>query len=145
MCLLTNRKLTARLRRQLKKSEKIVTWKLLRIVRPGDDCNSKPSAVTLRSVSMCFDWKPGWNVSDRTLQHKRLERGNTYLDKRLVSHGIHVFLDRTDPITDVDAWQVKAVPVTCYIRDFVAANEEQAVFRKVYLRKADYEAAIAED
>ena len=144
MCLIydyeTTKKFAASIKRR---GGSIICYKRLRLVDG-----------VLHSLCHNHKWHKGFNQSNRQdgVALSRLERGTCR-----ISHGIHVYVKKPPRWCDFDE---VIVPIKCSLRDFVGANhhatfqarywcpskfddnENEAVFMKVFLKAADYNAAV---
>ena len=89
---------------------------------------------------------PGWIVSDR--RSKKISRANgdityAHCESNGVEHGIHVFLDEVEAKRTFGCDSCVIVPVRCHRSQLVAVGKYgiEAVFMKVFLKKADYKKA----
>ena len=102
----------------------IICWKEL--VRVGR---------SLKSLYYKHCWRPGWNDSGRKTNRRSVRWDVAGWDIAKVSRGIHVW---TSPGFG------GRVPVRCHAADLVGVSGGSgfAVFRKVWLAKADRDAAM---
>ena len=82
----------------------------------------------------------GWVRSNRRTQEPEQDCSDR---GRYIQHGIHVYTSRAIARREAAyRWNARVVPVTCYLKDLVAADRESAVFMKVWLAKADFDKAV---
>lgn len=124
---------------------KVVCWKILRRI-----ARTNPR---VKLTSVVFDhsrWVPGWKRSGR--------RGKPRRPTHVVDRAIHVYLDKPPAPRCPLRTSRRIVPVTCYVKDFIAAAEygdaskngdwrssrdiNEAAFTKVFLAKEDYKKAL---
>lgn len=135
MCLLVDRAFSDRWLAEQKAAgrTKVVCWKILWYTT-GAGARSE-----LRSVMYEHSrWTPGWKRSGRRGKPKPLKMNET------VNRAIHVYLDKPRWFRRTLSSSRRIVPVTCYVKDFLAANDQQetAAFVKVFLAKEDYDKAL---
>jgi len=133
MCLYYNVESTRRFRREHRNDKTVTCWKVVR----------RTSRGSIRSLFHRSYWRPGEKRSNR--------RGKT-VKECFVHRGIHVYTSRWAAERVADKWENKVVlPVRCKMDDLVACGRRysyiggcrtrEAVFMKVFVRKADYERA----
>jgi len=88
-------------------------------------------------------YRTGWNKSNR----KSIDITDTDKQWETVVHGIHVYRTKRQATKDIFCYSFSGklviIPVTCYLKDLVAMGlYSEAVFMKVFLRKADHDNAI---
>jgi len=130
MCLLVDKKSVERGANLRNKTGKRVYWKV--VINRYDGINS--------SVKSCFEWKPGWNISDRPLISLNIMEGRN----QIVERGIHVFTSRKQARKSVWFFGHRVVKVICYNKDCVAFDEggTEAVYTKVFLARDEYKSAL---
>ena len=117
--------------RELKENGKITCYKILEKIN-----------VNLESPFLLVPYQVGWNKSDRkSIDIYDKDDPVIFSWKTVVQHGIHVY--RTKRAAKVFVVGNLIVPVTCYLKDLVAMGlSSEAVFMKVFLKKADHDKAI---
>jgi len=133
MCLYAKKSSTERFRAKMKKNRgRIICWKSL---------NFNSSYKELTSKLYYKIWTNGWNKSDRKTKEWTDVGDYQGRSDTEINHGIHVY---RSGIWKKYPYSVM-VPVVCYEKDLVAADRNEAVFMKVYLRKKDYQKAISKN
>lgn len=156
MCLIYDKQATAGYRkwRECRGMKRVRVWKVLEKAAYWNavDPENEYGYSLLESQHNAYKWLPGWRKSSR----KTRGPGEDEWDKRKIRYctcagpyrdveinrGIHVYLQKPGPFSPFCAERV--VPMTAYLKDLVAVNEDksEAVFMKVFLAKTDYDKAM---
>ncbi len=96
-----------------------------------------PRSSNLESCLYDHVWHEGWNKSDS--KAKLINRS------RDIYRGIHVYLDKKRAISGIlgSNPERRLVKLTAYKSDLIGVGSKNAVFKKVYLSKAEYKKALA--
>lgn len=126
MCLyVSSRQSQTKFRKRIRENGgKITCWKVL-----------VKSNNLLRGIFYYSYYYDGWNYSSRKFKK---------YGYNLVNEGIHVYTKREEAVLSAQIYSAIIVPVTCYLKDFVAYSKayNEAVFLKVFLTKRSYNKAI---
>ena len=127
MCCLRNKKDTLRIKKRLEstKGKWIWCYKQLRIRGQYWD----KAKIIISSIFYHYVWQPGWNETDSKAKYST--NGNA------IHLGIHVYY------RGYSSYDCRWVKVKCYLEDFIGADGYEAVFRKVYLPKAEYDRVMS--
>jgi len=123
--------------RELKENGKITCYKILEKIN-----------VNLESPFLLVPYQVGWNKSDRkSIDIYDKDDPVIFSWKTVVQHGIHVYRTKRQATKDIfyysSSGKLVIIPVTCYLKDLVAMGlSSEAVFMKVFLKKADHDKAI---
>lgn len=132
MCLIANKPATRKIRKLLEESP-TKSLEFYKYVIVADN--------ELRGYfRFAFIYKPGENVSDRVNQHNNVvDDWSEYYENNRYEKGIHVYVCAPPIINNP---HILIVKFTCHLDDFVAANDQEAVFMKAYLSQESYDRAI---
>ena len=151
MCMGYSKENTKALWERLQKEGKITVYKVFynRGNRRWDRRNR------LMSGTYPYDWKPGWNKSDRRPKKTGWMLSKTPKPDNMgsvrVNHGFHVYVTEKQAKWNRVGGEM-IVEYTAYKKDFVAAGQQdwytsadQAVFARLWLSRKEYDKAIGKD
>jgi len=134
MCLNYSVECSSKLRSRMRKNgDKIVVYKVV--------YRSRSKRLYSRFFRD-FYWKAGWNIAKLRHSDKKLYDKRPRIDGHAINSAIHVFLD--EPVlSEYASPDVRILKLTAHLKDLIGADVyREAAFRRVFLKKADYERAI---